>query len=75
MKKKLILLAFFGLFLAAQGSFAQDNEGGLEYELCPGRGERCAFVEKEIRLFGGKLFTARFWMKKTKSGPGIIMKK
>ncbi len=45
-----------------------------EYELCPGRGERCARVEKDIKVFGAKLATIPIWLKKTKGGPGLIIK-
>ncbi|MBO6494848.1 MAG: hypothetical protein JJ978_04710 [Roseivirga sp.] len=45
-----------------------------EYELCPGRGERCARVEKDIKVFGEKIATIPIWLKKTKGGPGLIIK-
>jgi hypothetical protein len=36
-----------------------------ETEVCPGRGERCAYV---------KILGIKIWQKKTKGGPGIIIK-
>ena len=39
--------------------------GNDETEVCPGRGERCAYV---------KILGVKIWQKKTRGGPGVIIK-
>ena len=55
-KRVLVIFLLAGPFLAL---------GNEETEVCPGRGERCAYV---------KILGIKIWQKKTRGGPGIIIK-
>ena len=57
--KYAVLIIAMASFLTVQ---ATDED---ETEFCPGKGERCAYV---------KVLGIKFWSKKDKGGPGILIK-
>lgn len=60
--KTLIRILFF-LIICVIPFTGQANEE--ETIVCPGRGERCAYV---------KILGIKIWQKKTRGGPGVIVK-
>ncbi len=63
MKGKIINLWLVAVIMCiAAIAFGQDK---TETEVCPGRGERCAYV---------KVLGIKIWSKKDKGAPGIIIK-
>ena len=62
--KRIVRISLLSLIvLSAPGLNAQDKE--QETIVCPGSGERCAYV---------KILGVKIWSKKDKDGPGILIK-
>jgi hypothetical protein len=61
MSRKLVTRLII-IFLITGPYLAKGND---DTDVCPGRGERCAYV---------KILGIKIWQKKAKGGPGIIIK-